>query len=109
MRLKVKNALPIALLVGSGLMLLAPWGTANAAAATLRCNNPASGATWDVKIDYQSSTADSFPATITEENIKWRDVRGGHYEFDRASGNLIVIYASSMGGFSLNDKCHFIQ
>jgi len=108
MKLNIQNVLPIALFV-SGLLLLAPWRVASAATATLRCTNPTSGTTWDIKIDYQNSTADSFPAEIKEGNIKWYDVlHGGHYEFDRASGDLTVIFASSTGGFTLKDKCHFI-
>jgi hypothetical protein len=108
MRLTKKNVLPLALIVSS-LLLSSSWRIANAATVTLRCTNPSSGATWDIKIDYQNSTADLFPAEIKVESIKWYDVlHGGHYEFDRASGDLTVIFASSTGGFTIKDKCHFI-
>lgn len=75
----------------------------------LRCTNPFSGATWDVAIDSNRRTADSFPADITDRAIQWRDLaRGGRYEFDRSSGELTVVYASSTGGFFLKDKCRFM-
>jgi hypothetical protein len=73
---------------------------------TLRCTNPFSGTTWDVAIDPVKRTADSFPADITVRSIEWHDlIRGGRYEFDRATGELTVIYASSMGGTFLKDRC----
>lgn len=107
MRFTVKKPVVVALVI-NGLMM--PWECVNAAPATLRCTNPASGVVWDIKIDYQSSTANSFPAAITEKIIKWHDVlHGGHYEFDRASGDLTVIYASSTGGFTLKNKCYFVK
>jgi hypothetical protein len=78
--------------------------------STLRCTNPFSGATWDVAIDPKKRTADSFPADITDRAIQWRDLaRGGRYEFDRASGELTVVYASSTGGFFLRDRCRFVR
>jgi len=59
-----------------------------------------------VAIDPARSTADSFPAEITDRSIRWRDAaRGGNYEFDRGSGELTVVYASSMGGTFLKDNC----
>jgi hypothetical protein len=77
--------------------------------ATLRCTNPFSGVTWNVAIDPSKRTADSFPADITARSIEWRDsIRGGRYEFDRATGELTIAYASSTGGFFLRDKCLFV-
>ena len=77
---------------------------------TLRCTNPFSGASWDVAIDPARSTADSFPAEITDRSIRWRDAgHGGNYEFDRGSGELTVVYASSMGGTFLKDNCRFVR
>ena len=77
---------------------------------TLRCTNPFSGATWDVAIDPARRTADSFPAQITRKSIEWHDsLHGGRYEFDRASGELTVTYASSTGGVFLKDRCRFMQ
>ena len=75
----------------------------------LRCTNPYSGATWDVAIDPVKRTAASFPADISARSIQWRDlVHGGRYEFDRASGELTVVYASSMGGTFLTDHCRAV-
>ncbi len=76
---------------------------------TLRCTNPFSGAAWDIAIDPARRTAGSFPADITDKSIEWRDsIRGGRYQFDRASGELTVVYASSMGGTFLKDQCRFV-
>jgi hypothetical protein len=105
----VTPGLSIALIV---LALEAPAGSTQAGAepATLRCTNPFSGATWDVAIDSARRTADSFPADITDRTIRWHDAaRGGNYEFDRASGELTVVYASSMGGTFLKDNCRFVR
>jgi hypothetical protein len=49
--------------------------SAHAAAVTFRCSNPTSGTTWEVKVDYDRSTADSFPAEITGSQIAWHDRR----------------------------------
>jgi len=109
MKLTAISILLIALLV-SELRGRGNWKYANEAAAILRCTNLFSGATWDIKIDYRKSTADSYPATITDDSIKWHDVlHGRHYDFDRVSGVLTVIYASSTGGFFLKDTCHVVQ
>jgi hypothetical protein len=105
----VAPGLSIALIV---LALEAPAGSTQAGAepATLRCTNPFSGATWDVAIDPSQHTADSFPADFKDRTIKWHDAaRGGNFEFDRASGELTVVYASSMGGTFLKDSCRFVQ
>jgi hypothetical protein len=105
----VTPSLPIALMVVAlgGPVVADPAGPET---MTLRCTNPSSGATWDVAIDHRRQTADSFPADITDKTIKWHDAsRGGNFEFDRASGELTVIYASSMGGTFLKDNCRFVQ
>jgi hypothetical protein len=105
----VAPGLSIALMV---LALEAPAGSTQAGAepATLRCTNPFSGATWDVAIDPARRTADTFPADFTDSTIKWHDAaRGGNFEFDLASGELTVVYASSMGGTFLKDSCRFVR
>jgi hypothetical protein len=105
----VAPGLSIVLMV---LALEAPAGPVQVGAepATLRCTNPFSGATWDVAIDPARRTADSFPADITDRTIKWHDAaRGGNFEFDLASGELTVVYASSMGGTFLKDNCRFVR
>ena len=76
---------------------------------TLRCTNPYSGATWEVAIDPSKRTVDSFPAAITDKSIEWHNsIRGGSYEYDRATGELTIAYPSSTGGFFLRDQCLFV-
>jgi hypothetical protein len=72
----------------------------------ITCTNPASGATWQIKIDYDKSTVDSNPARISPSEITWRDLKDGwNYTLDRKSGNLTVIIASATGGNFLYDRC----
>ena len=74
--------------------------------AAINCTNPASGANWQVRIDYDRSTADSYPARISETQVSWRDTSdGGNYTLDRKSGELTVIVASSTGGYFLHHRC----
>ena len=79
---------------------------AHAAATTFRCTNPKSGTTWEVKVDYDRGTADSFPAEITGSQIAWHDtLHGGYYFLDRASGALTFQNASSTGGYATHHTC----
>jgi hypothetical protein len=72
----------------------------------IACTNPASGATWQIKIDYDRSTVDSNPARIRDGDISWHNnADGGNYTLDRKSGNLTVVVASSTGGYFLYDRC----
>jgi len=72
----------------------------------ITCTNPASGASWQIKVDYDRSTVDSNPARIRDTMISWHDATdGGNYTLDRKSGNLTVIVASSTGGYFLHDRC----
>lgn len=72
----------------------------------MTCTNPVSGASWQIRIDYDRATVDSNPARIGEATISWHDAKdGGNYTLDRKSGNLTVIVASSTGGFFLYDRC----
>jgi hypothetical protein len=80
---------------------------ARAATITFRCTNPKSGTTWEVKVDYNRSTADSFPAKINGSQIAWHDtLHGGYYYLDRASGALTFRNASSTGGYATHHTCH---
>jgi hypothetical protein len=82
------------------------YSVAAAAESAVTCTNPASGAHWQIRIDYERSTVDSYPAHITEATISWHDVSdGGNYSLDRKSGNLTVVIASSTGGYFLFDRC----
>jgi hypothetical protein len=75
-------------------------------AVAVTCTNPASGATWQINIDYDQSTVDSNAARVSDTAISWRDAKdGGHYTLDLRSGELTVIVASSTGGNFLHDHC----
>jgi hypothetical protein len=74
--------------------------------SAITCTNPASGASWQIRVDYDRSTVDSNPARIRDAMISWHDATdGGNYTLDRKSGNLTVIVASSTGGYFLYDRC----
>ena len=74
--------------------------------SAITCSNPTSGASWQVKIDYDRATADSNPARISDAEISWHDRSdGGNYTLDRKSGELTVIVASSTGGYFLHHRC----
>jgi len=71
-----------------------------------QCTNPKSGATWNVNVDYDRSTVDSFPAEITNSQIAWHDTsHGGFYYLDRTSGALTFKNATSNGGYALHHTC----
>lgn len=79
---------------------------AQASVTTLVCTNPSSGATWNVKVDFDRRTADSFPADFSDQWITWEDTqRNNVYEYERASGNLTMRGPSSMGGYFLYYRC----
>ena len=100
--------LPAALAVGSLALSFSASGDALAqrSAVDVSCTNPHSGATWQIKIDYDNSTVDSNPARINDTVISWRDAKDGwNYTLDRKSGRLTVTLASSTGGSFLYDQC----
>ena len=69
--------------------------------ATLR----RSGASWQINIDYDHSTVDTVPASISDAEISWHTADGQNFRLDRKSGDLTVILASSTGGAFLYDRC----
>jgi hypothetical protein len=74
--------------------------------AAVTCTNPYSGASWQIRIDYDGSTVDTNPAQISDSEISWRDATSGwYYMLDRKSGNLKIILASATGGNFLYDHC----
>lgn len=95
------------LAIAASLLLPSPLRAfAGGATARLRCANPASGAQWEIVVDYGRRRVDSFPAEITRARIRWRDTRrGGIYDLDRKTGALTVRFASSTGGYFLYDRC----
>jgi hypothetical protein len=81
-------------------------GGALAVERAITCTNPASGTRWQIRVDYERSTVDSYPARITDGGISWHDASdGGNYTLDRRSGDLTVVVASSTGGYFLHDRC----
>lgn len=81
-------------------------GEARHGETALTCTNPASGASWQIRLDYDRATVDSNPARISDAKISWHDATdGGNYTLDRKSGKLTVIVASSTGGYFLYDRC----
>ena len=79
---------------------------ASADAKTLVCTNPSSGAMWNMTIDFDRSTVDSFPATIGDRWITWENTEQNHiYEYERSSGKLTMRGPSSMGGYFLYYRC----
>jgi len=72
----------------------------------ITCTNPVSGTSWQIRVDYDRGTVDSYPARIGDAKISWHDAAdGGNYTLDRKSGNLTVVVASSTGGYFLYDRC----
>ena len=90
---------------GGGLAFPPICSEAQASETAITCVNPASGATWQIKIDYDKSTVDSSSARITDTAVSWRAMDGGNYMLDRKSGELTAIIASSTGGYFLHDRC----
>jgi hypothetical protein len=100
---------PLAVLIGLlalGLACAAITPSSLRADTALTCTNPASGTSWQIKVDYDHNTVDSNPATINSAQISWHDADdGGNYSLDRKSGKLTVIVASATGGYFLYDQC----
>jgi hypothetical protein len=85
---------------------IAPSYGAQGPESVLNCTNLASGAGWQIKINFQSSTVDSNPARISSTTISWHDqADGGNYSLDRSTGDLTVVIASSTGGYFIHDRC----
>ncbi len=74
-------------------------------AAAITCTNLSSGASWQIKVDYDHGTVDAYPASFSEAEIKWHTPGGENYKLDRKTGNLTVVVASSTGGYFLHDRC----
>ena len=89
-------------------MLADLGGAARSAEApvAVTCANASSGARWQIEIDYDKRTVDSYPATFSKAQIVWRDTKDRTLNtLDRASGDLTQVGASSMGGYFLYHRC----
>jgi hypothetical protein len=83
-----------------------PGGKAKAGEVAVTCTNPISGASWQIRVDYEQRTVDSNPASMSDSEISWRDAKDGwRYRLERKSGNLTVTLASATGGNFLYDHC----
>ena len=90
----------------AALVFLAASAGAGSHRTTMVCVNPASGATFEVRIDFDHDTVDANPAQVTDASISWRDGKdGGNYTLDRSTGALSAVFASSTGGYFLHDRC----
>ena len=79
---------------------------ANARETSVTCINPTSGTHWQIRIDYDRRTVDSNSASISADEISWRDASdGSNYTLDRKSGELTMVAASSTGGYFLHHHC----
>jgi hypothetical protein len=88
-----------------GTALGAGGAHAESGASAVTCTNSASGATWQIHIDYDRHTVDSIPAVISDATVEWQENNGWKYSLDRKSGKLTVVVASSTGGNFLYDQC----
>ena len=93
------------LAAGIGALMFGMSVPAMAGETAITCTNPASGTSFQIKIDYDRSTVDTNPAEINDRLISWRDENHWNYTLDRKSGDLKVILASSTGGSFLYDRC----
>ncbi len=92
-------------MVSAGVPAAPSFGAPNAE-SVFNCTNLASGAAWQIKINFHASTVDSNPARINNSTISWHDpTDGGNYSLDRSTGNLTVVIASSTGGYFIHDRC----
>jgi hypothetical protein len=74
--------------------------------SAITCTNPASGKSWQIKIDYIAKTVDANAAEISDAKISWHDAKdGGNYSLDRKSGALTFVAPSSTGGYFVFDRC----
>jgi hypothetical protein len=92
--------------LAAGVAVPATGAEAQRGETAITCTNVASGANWQIKIDYDRGTVDSNPARISDAQISWHDATdGGNYTLDRKSEKLTVVVASSTGGYFLYHRC----
>jgi hypothetical protein len=72
----------------------------------ITCVNKSSGTKWQINVDYDHSTVDTNAASISDSKIAWRDANDGwRYLLDLKTGDLTVVFASSMGGNTYFHRC----
>ena len=92
--------------IASIAMLMPAIGGIAQQEAAVTCTNPASGASWQISIDYGRATVDSQPARISQSQISWFDPRDlGNNTLDRKTGDLTTSIASSTGGYFRRARC----
>jgi hypothetical protein len=108
---RLRHLVPIRSLVTFLALAAAVAGSAVGVAATpaesaLTCTDPASGTTWQIRVDYVHNTVDANAASISDSQISWHDAKdGGNYTLDRKSGALTFVAPSSTGGYFIFDRC----
>ena len=91
--------------IAGTMALVAPVG-AQPTLTVMDCTNPASGTSWQIRIDYERHTVDGYAASIDESKIAWHDAKdNGNYALDRKTGKLTFVAPSSTGGYFLFDQC----
>jgi hypothetical protein len=92
--------------LAAGLVVPPTNGHAQERGTAITCANPVNGASWQILIDYEKATVDSYPAKISRTEISWFDRKEqGNYTLDRKSGDLSVSIASSTGGYFRRSRC----
>ena len=93
--------------LAAGLVVPPTNGHAQGRETAITCANPVNGASWQILIDYDKATVDSYPAKISRTEISWFDRKdSGNYTLDRKSGNLRATVASSTGGYFRYSRCN---
>lgn len=97
-----RNLIPAVVFFAAGMLSSPLFG----AEQILTCTNLVSRVTWQIRVDFKASTVDANPARISGAEISWHDsTDGGNYTLDRKTGKLTVVFASSTGGYFINDRC----
>lgn len=96
----------VAAVAALGFFIAAAPGEGASRTLAVTCTNPSSGAMWQIAVDFDHGTVDANPASVSNDEISWRDAKDGwNYMLDRRTGELTVIVASSTGGYFLHDRC----
>jgi len=102
--LSLRNRMLAAVL--AGVAMPAVNGAAQQGKMAVTCTNPASGASWQIAVDFDKATVDSNRAAISDAKIAWFDPKdGSNNTLDRKSGDLTAIVASSTGGYFRHGRC----